>query len=79
MKQIVTVSPLSPAEVAQMAEAEKNLGISRVVHESRQREYFAVLEALKKRYDKDYEKNSKQQINKYSAQVVNNCVVISLE
>jgi hypothetical protein len=79
MKQIVTVSPLSPAEVAQMAEAEKNLGISRAVYEGRQREYMAALEGLKKRYDPKFAENSKSPIYKYSAQVVNNCVVISLE
>ena len=79
MKQIVRVSPLTPIEAAQMTECEKNLGISRGVYEGRQREYMAALEALKKRYDKDYEKNSKSQINKYSAIIKDSCIVISLE
>lgn len=79
MKQIVRVSPLTAIEAAQMAECEKALGVSRAVYEQRQREYMAALEALKRKYDKDFVKNSASQINKYSAQVIDGCVVISLE
>ena len=79
MKQIVRVSPLTAIEAAQMAECEKALGIASAVYQQRQREYRAALQALQKKYDKDFEKNSKQQMSKYSAIVKDNCVVISLE
>lgn len=79
MKQIIRVSPLTAIEAAQMAECEKALGVSRAVHEQRQREYFSALEALKKKYDLKFVEHSKQQMNKYSAQVIDGCVVISLE
>lgn len=62
-----------------MAECEKNLGISRAVYENRQREYLAALEGLSRKYDKDYQKNSKNQLNHYSAIMKDGCIVISLE
>lgn len=79
MRHIIRVAPLHPSEAALMAEAEKNLGISRAVYEGRQKEYLAALEGLKKKYDPKFAENSKSQIHKYSAQVIDNCVVISLE
>jgi hypothetical protein len=79
MKQILHVSPLTPIEAAQMRECEKSLGISRGVYEQRQREYLSALETLKKKYDEKYAEHSKQTMAKYTAQVIDNCVVVSLE
>jgi hypothetical protein len=79
VKQIIRVSPLTPIEAAQIVECEKALGVSRAVYEQRQREYIAALNALAKKYDADFEKNSKSQITKYAAIVKDGCIVISLE
>lgn len=79
MIQIVKVAPLTPIEAAQMAEAEKQVGISLAVYETRKKEYFAALETLKKRYDQNFEKNSRQQISRYAAQVKDGCLVVTLE
>ena len=79
MIQIVKVAPLSPVEASQMAEIEKQVGVSLAVHEGRKKEYFAALESLKKKYDQNYEKNSKQQMSRYSAIVKDGCLVVTLE
>lgn len=79
MKHIIHVSPLTPIEAAQMVEREKALGMSRAAWEQRQKEYLDALETLKKKYDAKYVEHTKQTMTRYSAQVVNNCIVISLE
>ena len=79
LTKILKVAPLTPIEAAQMAEAEKALGVSRGVYEQRQREYMAALEALKKKYDGEYQKNSAQQMSKYSAVIKDNCLVLMLD
>jgi hypothetical protein len=79
MKQIIRVAPLTPIEAAQMTECEKALGVASAVYEQRKREYMAGIETLKKKYDPKYAEHSKQVMNKYSAVVIDSCVVISLE
>jgi hypothetical protein len=79
VKQILKVAPLTPIEVAQMAEAEKALGVSRGVYEQRQREYLAAVDALMKKHDPNFEKNSKQTINRYKGVIVDRCLVITFE
>lgn len=79
MIQIVKVAPLTPIEAAQMAEAEKQVGISLAVAETRKKEYYAALDVLKRKYDPEYIKNSKSQISRYAAQVRDGCLVVTLE
>jgi hypothetical protein len=79
VKQIIRVSPLTPIEAAQMVECEKALGVSRAVYEQRQREYMAAVESLKKKYDPKFAEHSKQQMAKYTGQIIDNCIVVSLE
>ena len=79
MSQIVKVVPLTPIEVAHIEQAEKALGVSSGVFQQRQREYLAAVNALMKRYDPEFEKNSKSSVNRYKGIIKDRCLVVTLD
>lgn len=79
MIKIVKVAPLTMVEAKQVEEAEKQVGVSLAVYETRKKEYFATLEKLKAKYDPEYSMNSKSQIARYSAVIKDGHVVLTLE
>jgi hypothetical protein len=79
MFRIIKAAKLDPPDVSRVAEIEKGVAVATAVLENRRREYVQLMESLKKRYDADYEKNSKQALSKYGAQVHDGILIITMD
>ena len=73
------MAPLTPTESVQQKRIEAELGQLGMQLEAKRREAIIFLESLKKKYDPEFEKNSKQQISKYSAIVHDNFLVLTID
>ena len=79
MFRIIKAAKLDPPDVSHVAEVEKSVAVATAVLENRRREYIQLMESLKKRYDVDYEKHSKQALSKYSAQVHDGILIVTMD
>jgi hypothetical protein len=76
---IVKVVPLPPGELAQAHERQKRMIVAMAAFETAKKEYAAILENLKSKYDPNYQANSKSQTTRYLAVIKDGCLVVTMD